>query len=318
MEAITIFQEIREVEIVEVGPRDGLQNENIIVDVDKKISIIKALAAAGLKNIEATSFVHPKWVPQLADADPLMKELQNLKGVRLSVLIPNEKGFQRAIEAGVKEICLFVSASESHNLKNVNMTPQDSIKNFSSIINSARESNMRVRTIIVTAFHCPFEGLVDSDKVLGLAGSLESMGADEIILADTTGHANPRQVYELFELLKHHVTGVQLSAHFHDTMGMGLANVTASLLAGIRKFDSSVGGLGGCPYAPGARGNIATEDLVHMLEAMGIKTGINMPALIKASNLVEEIIGRTVNSHYKKTITVSQSCATERDRIDIL
>jgi len=303
---------------VEVGPRDGLQNEKVIVGIDKKISLIKALAGAGIRNIEATSFVHPKWIPQLADADQLIKDLKQCKGLNISVLVPNEKGFQRALVAGVKEICLFVSASETHNLKNVNMTPKDSIRSFSDIIKSSKQEKIRIKTIIVMSFYCPFEGVVDSDIVIDLAISLKNMGVDEIVLADTSGHANPRQVYDLFEILKQEAENVQLSAHFHDTMGMGLANVTAALVAGIRKFDSSIGGLGGCPYAPGASGNIATEDLVNMLESMGINTGVNLTALVEVLDLVEEIVGRNVNSHYKQATKLEVHCSSkERNGMEI-
>lgn len=305
---VIIFQDIKKVEIVEVGPRDGLQNEKIILTLNNKVKLIKALATSGLKNIEATSFVHPKWVPQLADADLLVEELKELQGINISVLIPNEKGFQRALQVGVKEICLFVSASVSHNINNVNMTPQESINNFSSIIKTAELHEIRVRTIIVMAFNCPFEGKVDPAKVLELANILENIGADEIILADTMGHANPRQVYDLFELLKQHISKAQLSAHFHDTMGMGLANVIAALQAGIKKYDSSIGGLGGCPYAPGASGNIATEDLVNMFNSMGIETDINLDGLIKISEMVEKMVGRPVASHYKQALTNPNNC----------
>lgn len=291
-----------EVEIVEVGPRDGLQNEKNIVALEDKIKLIKVLAEAGLKNIEATSFVHPKWVPQLADGDLVIKGLDGLglEKVNISALIPNEKGFQRALDVGVKEICLFVSASASHNRNNVNMEPEESVNNFKNIIRTAREKSIRVRTIIVTAFGCPFEGVVAPDRVLELAKTLEGIGSDEIILADTIGRANPVQTYSLFKLLGQHITKAQLSAHFHDTMGMGLANVVAALQAGIKKFDSSIGGLGGCPYAPGASGNIATEDLVNMLESMGIKTGINVDKLIEVSTMVESLIGRPVMSSMKR------------------
>ncbi len=290
-----------QVEIVEVGPRDGLQNEKTILALEDKLKLIKVLAEAGLKNIEATSFVHPKWVPQLADGDLVMKRLDSLglEKVNISALIPNERGFQRALDVGVKEICLFVSASASHNKNNVNMTPEESVSNFESIIKIARDKSIRVRTIIVTAFACPFEGMVAPDKVLKLAKTLEGIGSDEIILADTIGRANPAQVYSLFKLLKQHIASAKLSAHFHDTMGMGLANVIAALQAGITKFDSSIGGLGGCPYAPGASGNIATEDLVNMLESMGIKTGINIGKLIEITTMIESMIGRPVTSHMK-------------------
>lgn len=293
---------------MEVGPRDGLQNEEIILTLSEKLKLIRALADSGLKNIEATSFVHPKWVPQLADGDSVIRGLAGLglERINISALIPNKKGFQRALEVGVKEICLFVSASASHNKNNVNMTPEESINNFKSIIKTARERLIRVRTIVVTAFACPFEGKVAPGTVLELAKTLEAIGADEIILADTIGRANPLQVYSLFELLKQHITGSQLSAHFHDTLGMGLANVIAALQAGITKFDSSIGGLGGCPFAPGASGNIATEDLVNMFESMEIKTGVDIGKLLEISTMVESLVGRPVISHSKQALMNKQ------------
>lgn len=301
---------IKEVEIVEVGPRDGLQNEKNMLGLSEKLKLIEALAGAGLKNIEATSFVHPKWVPQLADGDLVIKGIDELglKGTNISALIPNEKGFKRALEVGVKEICLFVSASASHNKNNVNMTPEESIDNFRNIIKRAIEKKIRVRTIIVTAFACPFEGKVAPDNVLEMAKTLEEIGSDEILLADTIGRANPLQVYSLFKALKQLITGAILSAHFHDTMGMGLANVIAAMQAGITKFDASIGGLGGCPYAPGASGNIATEDLVNMLDSMGVKTGISINKLLEVSKMVESLIGRPVTSHAKQAL-LNCSCS---------
>jgi len=292
----------KNVEIVEVGPRDGLQNEKNVLALQDKVKLIDSLIKAGIKQIEATSFVHPKWVPQLADASELMENIRNIKGrdgVRVSVLIPNQKGFSRAMDVGVEEICLFVSASESHNQENVNMTPEDSINNFKDIIKTARSNNIRVRNIIVCAFACPFEGKVDPEAVLELANKLQELGTNEVILADTIGHANPKQVFDLFNMMQKNIEGINLSAHFHDTMGMGLANVVAALEAGIYKFDASIGGLGGCPYAPGASGNIATEELVNMLHTMGFETGIDLDRILEAVDMLEGFIGRSVQTHLK-------------------
>lgn len=292
------------VEIVEVGPRDGLQNEKKIVETEGKVKLIEALAEAGFSQIEATSFVHPKWVPQLADAGSLFKKISHIKDVTFSVLIPNEKGFERALDAGVKEICLFLSASASHNKKNVNMSPRESLEGFKNIIGEAKNKGIRVKTIIATAFACPFEGQINPKSVLDISDQLAGDGVDEIVLADTIGHAHPRQVYSLFKQIQSALNGlehIKISAHFHDTRGMGLANVLAALQAGIVKFDASIAGLGGCPYAPGASGNIATEDLVNMLHSMDIETGIDLQKLLTAAKLAGEIIGRPVESHMFNT-----------------
>ncbi len=291
------------VEIVEVGPRDGLQNEKKIVGTDDKVRLIKALVNAGLTQIEATSFVHPKWVPQLADAGELFKQISSIKGVTFSVLVPNEKGFERALDAGVKEICLFLSASASHNKNNVNMSPQESLQGFKNIISDAKNREIRVKTIIATAFACPFEGEINPKSVLEIADKLAAYDVDEIVLADTIGHAHPRQVYSMFKLIQNLLENrkqIKISAHFHDTRGMGLANVLAALQAGIVKFDASIAGLGGCPYAPGASGNIATEDLINMLHCMGIETGIDLRKLLEAAAVAAEIVGRPVQSHMFK------------------
>lgn len=288
------------IEIVEVGPRDGLQNEKKIIETEDKVRLIEALVEAGLSQIEATSFVHPKWVPQLADAGPLFEKIRSIAGVTFSVLIPNEKGFERALEAGVKEICLFLSASVSHNKKNVNMTPGESLEGFKKIIGEAKDKGIRVKTIIATAFACPFEGEVNPKSVLDISDQLACDGVDEIVLADTIGHANPKQVYTLFKQVRRFLDGldhIKISAHFHDTRGMGLANVLAALQAGIVKFDASIAGLGGCPYAPGASGNIATEDLVNMMHSMGLETGVDLQKLLAAAKVAGEIVGRPVESH---------------------
>ena len=287
----------KKVVVVEVGPRDGLQNEKTMVSTADKIKLIKGLASSGLKNIEVTSFTHPKWIPQLADADELFKQLGPLEGVMVSALVPNERGFLRALQAGVKEICLFVSASAAHNQKNVNMTPEESIRGFEKIVEGSKKHGIRVRATISTSFACPFEGTVDPDTTLGIARRLVDIGADEIVIADTIGHASPLQVDHLFSALVREFKGVTLTAHFHDTRGMGLANVLAALQVGIDKYDSCIGGLGGCPYAPGASGNIATEDLVNLLHSMEIETGINMEELLKVAGMLKDILKKPVSSH---------------------
>jgi hydroxymethylglutaryl-CoA lyase len=287
----------KKVAVVEVGPRDGLQNEKTMVSTADKIKLIKGLASAGLKNIEVTSFTHPKWIPQLADADDLFRQLGSLEGVMVSALVPNERGFLRALQAEVREICLFVSASAAHNQKNVNMTPEESIRGFEKIMEGSKKHGIRVRATISTSFACPFEGAVNPAATLEIARRLVDIGADEIVIADTIGYASPLQVHHLFSALAREFKGVTFAAHFHDTRGMGLANVLAALQAGVAKFDSCIGGLGGCPYAPGASGNIATEDLVNLLHCMGIETGIAMEELLQVAGMLKDILQKPVTSH---------------------
>ncbi|MDN5347689.1 MAG: hydroxymethylglutaryl-CoA lyase [Clostridia bacterium] len=296
-----MFDFPREITVVEVGPRDGFQNVKEFIPTDKKIGLINALARTGIARIEATSFVHPKAVPQMADAGEVFRQIEKVGGVRYSALVPNLRGAEKALEAGVRELVFVVSASETHNRKNVNRSIEESLDEFEAIAGAAsRVPGCLLRLDISTAFGCPFEGKVPVEAVARIAARARDLGTAEVNLCDTTGMANPRQVYEEFTSLKEMVPDVNWAAHFHNTRGAGLANVLAALQAGITVFDASIGGLGGCPFAPGATGNIATEDLVHMLEEMGLSTGIDLPALINCARLAEEYLGFTLPGQVMK------------------
>lgn len=282
------------IEIQEVGPRDGLQNEQIILDLQSKIKLIDLLEAAGLKRIESSSFVSPKYVPQMADSEELTKVLIN-KGndVVYSSIVPNVKGAERALESGARSIAVFASASEAHNRANVNMSIEESMAQLAKVAEKVHESKGALRGYIVTSFGCPFQGEVPEESVLKVCDNYLEMGVSEISLGDTTGMANPEQVKRLVDkILKRTEGKARLAVHFHDTRGMGLANVYAALTCGIRIFDSAIGGVGGCPFAPGATGNVATEDLVHMFTCMGYETGINFDKLIEANHFLGEKLNK--------------------------
>jgi hydroxymethylglutaryl-CoA lyase len=287
------------VTIREVGPRDGFQNEPETIPTERKVELIDALARTGVKRLEVTSFVRPDVIPQLADAGEVLKRIDVPESVAVSVLVPNERGLDAALEhhAKIDEINVFMSASETHNQKNVNRSIEESLAGLVVVLGRAREAGLRCEAVISTAFGCPYEGRVPPERVLEIARRLHGAGAQEIGFGDTTGMANPRQVGELFALWRDDLQEAQLTAHFHNTRGQGLANVLAALEAGVDSFESSFGELGGCPVPPGATGNIATEDLVSMLEEMGIDTGIDLPALLACAARVREILGRPLGSH---------------------
>ena len=288
------------VAIREVGPRDGFQNEPETIPTGEKIALVESLARTGLKRIEVTSFVRPDVIPQLADADEVLASIDVPGDVAVSVLIPNERGLDRALEHRDRfdEIGVFLSASETHNQRNVNRSIAQSLAALDRVIARATGAGLRVEAVISTGFGCPYEGPVDRDRVLALAGHLANAGAQEIAFGDTTGMANPVQVAGHFEAARAALgDGVQLTAHFHNTRGQGLANVLAALQAGCGSFESSFGELGGCPVPPGATGNIATEDLVSMLHEMGIETGIDLGALLDAARAVRRVLGRPLGSH---------------------
>jgi len=291
--ASSLFPKLPErVTLYEVGPRDGLQNESRPVPTADKISMVNALARTGLTNIEITSFVNPKWIPQLADASDVARGIERRDGVSYSCLVPNRRGFDSALAAGMRVVAVFLSASETHNKKNVNKSIADTLAAFEEVMGPAKEAGVRVRAYVSTVYGCPYEGAVDPERVIDLVGSLHKLGVYQISLGDTIGVATPLQVeYVLSRLLKLYPQE-QLALHFHDTRGTALSNVLVGLMAGIRTFDASVGGLGGCPYAPGASGNLATEDLVFMLHGMGLETGIDLEALIAAGQVAERVVGR--------------------------
>ncbi|MCM3768765.1 hydroxymethylglutaryl-CoA lyase [Neobacillus niacini] len=288
------------VEIIEVGPRDGIQNESNFIPTEKKIELINALSKTGIKRMEAVSFVHPTYVPQMKDAKEVLNGIEKKPSVQYMALIPNEKGYDRAIESGVDSLSLVVGASDSFNLKNVKMSREQSMAKLGTVIEKAKAHDIFIRYSIATAFWCPFEGKVDADLVLKMVEEAELLGADEIVLADTIGRANPKQVFELFQTAISLKTKASISAHFHDTYGMALANVMAALEAGVTRFDASIGGLGGCPFAPGAAGNAATEDLVFMLHEMGIDTGIDLGQLLACIELLKPLTNRGLTGHLHK------------------
>ena len=290
----------RSVRIVEVGPRDGLQNEKALIPTAQKIQFIQMLADAGLPVVEATSFVSPRAIPQLSDASEVMANLSRRSSTSYPVLVPNLKGMERALAAGVRAIAVFTAASESFTRHNINATIAESLANFRPVIALAQQEKVTIRGYISTVFGCPYEGKVEPRQTLNVAQALLEMGVDELSLGDTIGVATPNQVVDVISLLVY--DGVipmrQLAVHFHDTRGTALANVLIALQCGISIIDSSAGGLGGCPYAPGAAGNLATEDLLYMLHGMGIHTGVDLDKVVAATNYINPLLGHTPTSKY--------------------
>ncbi|MCA9581844.1 MAG: hydroxymethylglutaryl-CoA lyase [Myxococcales bacterium] len=281
-----------QVSIYEVSLRDGLQNEAATVPTTRKVRLLEALLHAGLRRVEISSFVSPKWVPQLADAEEVVRLAPHVEGVRYSALCPNEKGLERAVACGIEEIGVFISASETHNLKNVNKTVDDTLATFRRFVGAAVEKGIRVRGYVSTLWGCPYEGEVAPQKGLDLCRALVDMGCYQVSLGDTIGVGTPKQTRDLVRLFLGEFAPEQIALHLHDTRGTALANVVVGLELGIRTFDASVAGLGGCPYAPGAAGNLATEDLVYTLHGMGVGTGIELDRLWEAGQVAEAIVGR--------------------------
>ena len=282
------------VTICEVGTRDGFQIEPDFIPTDVKVEVVDLLSAAGLPRIEVTSFVHPKVVPQLRDAETVMARITRRPGTRYAALVPNDKGAVRAVEAGVDAIHTVLSASESHNLANVNMTIAESVEKLGAVMAVARRANVHVGCGISTSFGCPFEGDVPLMQLENVVRRLVDIGARAIGLADTTGMANPRQVSRVLEHLMPRFAGVEWTLHTHDTRAMAIPNILAAMDCGVTNFDASIGGLGGCPFAPGASGNVCTEDLVHCLHAMDVVTGIDLDRLLAASRRVQDVVGRAL------------------------
>ncbi len=285
-----------EVQIVEVGPRDGLQNEAAPVPTEAKIAFIKALAEAGLQQIEVGSFVHPKLVPQLSDAESVFKGLAEACGPMYSALVPNERGLDRAIATGVRRIAVFTAASESFTQKNIGMTIDESLTVFRNVVKRALAAKISVRAYLSTAFVCPYEGRIDKRRVGELTNKLFDLGVDEVAISDTIGAAVPSDIDATIGHVLSVAPARKIALHLHDTYGTALANVLAGLELGVTTFDSSAGGLGGCPFAPGASGNLATEDLVYMLDSMGIKTGVDAQAVTKSADAIATILGRPLPS----------------------
>jgi hydroxymethylglutaryl-CoA lyase len=290
------------VKIVEVGPRDGLQNEPNLVETEDKIRLIQALAQAGLSHIEVTSFVSPKWIPQLKDASEVASGLARLEltGVTTSCLVPNLKGYERFKESKLDELALFMSATESHSKKNINKSIDEALSTLKEVADIAKADGYRIRVYLSVVFECPYEGRVDSKQVLSVTEKLVAMGVDEVSLGDTIGAATPKDVYQMVGDVSKYVDKQKLALHFHDTRGTALANVVAGLEAGVTIFDASLGGLGGCPYAPGAAGNLATEDLVYMLHGLGVETGIDLHRLVDAGALAQKLLDKQLPGRYLK------------------
>jgi len=288
------------VRIVEVGPRDGLQNEKQVVPTETKIEFILRLAGTGLKTIEATAFVSPKWVPQMADHAEVLRALPHSGGITYPVLVPNMRGFKEAVDAGATEIAVFAAASETFSRHNINCSIAESLERFAPVFAAARAAKIRVRGYVSCALGCPYEGEVKPGKVAEVAATLFESGCYEISLGDTIGVGTPNRTTELIETVASRIPKESLAGHFHDTYGQALANIYAALLAGVRVVDASVSGLGGCPYAPGAAGNVATEDLLYMLNGMGIETGIDLEGMIAAGAFICDKLGRQTQSRVSR------------------
>lgn len=286
------------VTVVEVGPRDGLQNESASISTDDKVGFVNRLTSARLPIIEVSAFVSPKWVPQMSDAVDVFARIQRDPSTRYTALVPNLAGLARAHAAGVHEVAIFAAASESFSRKNINQTIAESLDAYAAVCARAREIGIRVRAYVSTAFGCPFEGAVDIARVADVAAALVEMGAFEVAISDTIGIAHPGQVPDVIAAVATRVPLPQIALHFHDTRGTALANVLAAMDVGIATFDASCGGLGGCPYAPGATGNLATEDLIYMLHGLGIESGVNLEALLDAASFVEDRLGRQLQSRF--------------------
>ncbi|SEN21420.1 hydroxymethylglutaryl-CoA lyase [Mesobacillus persicus] len=286
----------KKVTIKEVGPRDGLQNEKQLILTEDKVNWINSLSETGLSYIEVSSFVHPKWIPQLADAADVLRKIKRNQGITYAALVPNIKGLDRALEMNADEVSVFMSASEGHNLSNINKTIDETYPVLAEVVREAKMAGKTVRGYVSTVIACPYDGLVEPHQVKKVADRLFAMGVDELSLGETIGVGVPTQVERLLEELLREFPSSQLAMHFHDTRGTALANIVKSLEMGITTFDSALGGLGGCPYAKGASGNVATEDLIYMLHEMGIETGIDLDAALKSAQLIERTLGKELKS----------------------
>ena len=288
----------RRVSIVEVGPRDGLQNETAIVATADKIAFVNRLTTAGHSTIEVSAFVSPKWVPQMADASEVFAGIARKPGVRYTALVPNLPGLERAVAAGVSEIAIFAAASETFSRRNINQSIEQSLATYAAVCSQAAGAGIRVRGYLSTCFGCPFEGAVAPSRVARVAAQLLALGVFEVSISDTIGVAHPGQIPLVLDAVTGHVPLAQIALHFHDTRGTALANVLAGLDYGVATFDSSAGGLGGCPFAPGAAGNLATEDLLYMLDGLGIETGVSLEGIVASSRLIETRLDHPLPSRY--------------------
>ncbi|GGD01929.1 hydroxymethylglutaryl-CoA lyase [Halopseudomonas salina] len=294
------------VRLVDVGPRDGLQNESQAIAVTDKVRLVDDLSAAGIRHIEVGSFVSPKWVPQMAGSAEVFAAIKQHSGVSYSALTPNMKGLEAALEAGVREVAVFAAASEAFSQRNINCSIAESIERFAPVLEAAQKADVKVRGYISCVLGCPYQGEVPADQVASVARELHAMGCYEVSLGDTIGTGTPGVTRALIEAVAKHVPREQLAGHFHDTYGQALANIYASLLEGVSVFDSSVAGLGGCPYAKGATGNVATEDVLYMLNGMGIETGIDLDLLVNAGARINLVLGRENGSRVARAILAAR------------
>ncbi|MCC7059717.1 MAG: hydroxymethylglutaryl-CoA lyase [Burkholderiaceae bacterium] len=297
--------------ITEVGPRDGLQNEPQPVSTEIKLSLCERLLAAGVRRLEATSFVSPRWVPQMSDAAQLLARLPRSAGVTISVLTPNMKGFDAALEAGVDEVVIFGAASEAFSMRNINCSIAESIERFRPVAQAARANRLRLRAAVSVAFGCPYQGEVPVAAVVDVSARMRDLGCDEIGIADTIGVGTAGQVARVFEAVTREVPLQNLSGHFHDTYGQAVANVMAALQCGVARFDSSIAGLGGCPYARGATGNVATEDVVYLLHGLGIETGLELDRLVDTGQWISAQLGRRSLSRAGTALAARRQQAAE-------
>jgi isopropylmalate/homocitrate/citramalate synthase len=292
--------------VVEVGPRDGLQNERAVVTTADKIEFVNRLSAANLPVIEVSAFVSPKWVPQMADAADVFAGITRRPGIRYSALVPNLAGLERAMAAGVTDIAIFAASTETFSRKNINQSIDESLATYKEVSSRAHTAGLRVRGYLSTAFGCPYEGDVPPEKVADVAARLIELGVFEVAVSDTIGIAHPGQVPRVLDAVLARVPVTQIALHFHDTRGTALANVLASLRFGVQTFDASAGGLGGCPYAPGAAGNLATDDLIYMLDGLGLETGVSLAALSEATRFIGSKIDHPLPSRYAQAINNSK------------
>jgi len=296
----------RRITVVEVGPRDGLQNEQVLVSTPDKIALINLLSAANLPVIEVTAFVSPKWVPQMADAAEVFAGISRLPGIRYTALVPNLAGLDRAMQARVTEIAIFAAATETFSRKNINQSITESLEGYKSVCERALSAGLRVRGYLSTAFGCPYEGEVRPEVVGDMVEKLLALGVFEVAVGDTIGIAHPGQVSTLLDLLLRRTTVDRIALHFHDTRGTALANVMAALPFGVSTFDASAGGLGGCPYAPGAAGNLATDDLIYMLNGLGMETGVSLPGVSEASAFIAKRLNHRLPSRYAQAAAAAR------------
>jgi len=295
------------VTIYEVGPRDGLQNEARMIPTDDKVALIDALSDAGLAAIEITSFVNPRWIPQLADGADVARRISRRAGVAYSALVPNRQGLDAAISAGMREVAVFMSASETHNKKNINKTIAATLAAFRDTVPPALAAGLKVRAYVSTVYGCPYEGAVDPGKAVELCRELRALGCYQVSLGDTIGVWTPRQVRDVLSRVLAEIPAPEVAVHFHDTRGTALANILVAVEMGITTVDSALGGLGGCPYAPGASGNVATEDVIYMLEGMGVRTGVDLDKLVRAARLASTLVGHEMPSKFYRAYVGARS-----------